>query len=96
MLASQNEEVLAVAVTVALTAGPYNGSTFSVAGRVGVYDDKAEAAVVGGTSRLPDVEDGRAGGVREVRDGGAGRAHVRAAGERRRWQLVVISAVAVD
>jgi hypothetical protein len=52
MLASQHEEVLVVAVTVALTAGPYNGSTFSVAGRVGVYDDKAEAAVVGGTGRL--------------------------------------------
>ena len=52
MLASQHEEVLAVAVTVALTAGPYSGSTFSVAGRVGVYDDKAEAAVVGGTGRL--------------------------------------------
>ena len=52
MLASQHEEVLAVAVavTVALTAGPYSGSTFSVAGRVGVYDDKAEAAVVGGTA----------------------------------------------
>jgi len=52
MLASQQEEVLVVAITVALTAGPYNGSTFSVAGRVGVYDDKAEAAVVGGTGRL--------------------------------------------
>ncbi|KAL6598063.1 hypothetical protein ACP70R_046484 [Stipagrostis hirtigluma subsp. patula] len=52
MLASQHEEVLVVAVTVALTAGPYNGSTFSVAGSVGVYDDKAEAAVVGGTGRL--------------------------------------------
>ena len=52
MLASQHEEVLAVAVTVALTAGPYSGSTFCVAGRVGVYDDKAEAAVVGGTGRL--------------------------------------------
>ena len=35
MLASQHEEVLTVAITVALTAGPYNGSTFSVAGRVG-------------------------------------------------------------
>ena len=52
MLASQHEEVWAVAVTVALTTGPYSGSTFSVAGRVGVYDDKAEAAVVGGTGRL--------------------------------------------
>ena len=52
MLASQHEEVLTVAITVALTAGPYNGSTFSVAGRVGVYDDKAEAAVVGGMGRL--------------------------------------------
>ncbi|RLN39324.1 dirigent protein 19-like [Panicum miliaceum] len=52
MLASQHEEVFVVAVTVALTAGPYNGSTFSVAGRVGVYNDKAEAAVVGGTGRL--------------------------------------------
>ena len=41
-----------VTMTVALTAGPYNGSTFSVAGRVVVYDDKAEAAVVGGTGRL--------------------------------------------
>ncbi|KAL6880453.1 hypothetical protein ACP4OV_012018 [Aristida adscensionis] len=52
MLASQHEEVLVVAVTVALAAGPYNGSTFAVAGSVGVYDDKAEAAVVGGTGRL--------------------------------------------
>jgi hypothetical protein len=48
MLASQHEEVLVVAVTVALTAGPYNGSTFSVAGRV----DMAGTAVVGGTGRL--------------------------------------------
>ena len=52
MLVSQHEEVLAIAVTVALTAGPYSGSTFSVAGRVEVYDDKAEAAMVGGTGRL--------------------------------------------
>ncbi|KAL6880452.1 hypothetical protein ACP4OV_012017 [Aristida adscensionis] len=48
MLASQREEVLVVAVTVALTAGPYGGSTFAVAGRVGIYDDAAEAAVGSG------------------------------------------------
>ncbi|WVZ60967.1 hypothetical protein U9M48_010913 [Paspalum notatum var. saurae] len=52
MLSSQQEEVLVIAVTVALTDGPYNGSTFTVAGRVRIYDDTAEVAVVGGTGLL--------------------------------------------
>ena len=52
MTGSMSRPVFVVSVTLHLTAGPYNGSTFSVAGRVGVYDDKAEAAVVGGTGRL--------------------------------------------
>ena len=85
MLASQHEEVLAVAVTVALTAGPTtaapspwpaaSGLRRQGGGRGGRRHGPAPAR-----RRLPDVEDGRAGGVREVRDGGAGRAHVRAAG----------------
>ncbi|CAL5053409.1 unnamed protein product [Urochloa decumbens] len=52
MLSSQREEVLVAAVTVALTDGPYGGSTFAVAGRVRIYDDAAELAVVGGTGKL--------------------------------------------
>ncbi|KAJ1293073.1 hypothetical protein BS78_01G040100 [Paspalum vaginatum] len=55
MLSSQQEEVLVVAVTVALTDGPYNGSTFALAGRVRIYDDTAEVAVVGGTGLLRRV-----------------------------------------
>ena len=92
MLASQHEEVLAVAVTVALTAGPTTAAPSPWPAASGSTRHGPAPA----RRRLPDVEDGRAGGVREVRDGGAGRAHVRAAGERRRWQLVVISSVAVD
>ncbi|KAL6647637.1 hypothetical protein ACP70R_015074 [Stipagrostis hirtigluma subsp. patula] len=52
MLSSQREEVLVAAVTVVLTEGAYNGSTFAVAGRVGIYDDATELAVVGGTGKL--------------------------------------------
>ncbi|CAN6163681.1 unnamed protein product [Urochloa humidicola] len=52
MLASQRENVLVVAVTVLLTDGPYSGSTFAVAGRVEIYDDAAEVAVIGGTGRF--------------------------------------------
>ncbi|CAL5048341.1 unnamed protein product [Urochloa decumbens] len=52
MLSSQRENVLVVAVTVALTDGPYSGSTFTVAGRVEIYDDAAEVAVVGGTGQF--------------------------------------------
>nr|CAB3455443.1 unnamed protein product [Digitaria exilis] len=52
MLASLREPVLVVSMTVALTAGPYNGSTFAVAGRDNVLDETRELAVVGGTGRL--------------------------------------------
>ncbi|KAK8455941.1 hypothetical protein SEVIR_4G249100v4 [Setaria viridis] len=52
MLSSQHEEVLVAAVTVTLTDGPYSGSTFVIAGRVGIYDDKSELAIVGGTGQL--------------------------------------------
>ncbi|OEL16926.1 hypothetical protein BAE44_0022053 [Dichanthelium oligosanthes] len=52
MLSSQHEEVLVADVTVVLTDGPYDGSTFVVAGRVGIYDDRTELAVVGGTGQL--------------------------------------------
>lgn len=52
MLSSQHEQVLVAAVTVVLTDGPYNGSTFAVAGRVKIFDDTTELAVVGGTGQL--------------------------------------------
>jgi hypothetical protein len=52
MLSSQHEEVLVADVTFALTDGAYSSSTFVVAGRVGIYDDKSELAVVGGTGQL--------------------------------------------
>jgi hypothetical protein len=52
MLSSQREQVLVVAVTVVLADGPYNGSTFAVAGRVKIFDDTTELAVVGGTGGL--------------------------------------------
>ncbi|CAN6196625.1 unnamed protein product [Urochloa humidicola] len=52
MLASAREPVLVVSVTVALTAGPYNGSTFAVAGLDNVVEETRELAVVGGTGRL--------------------------------------------
>ncbi|CAN6222125.1 unnamed protein product [Urochloa humidicola] len=52
MLASAREPVLVVSVTVALTAGPYNGSTLAVAGRDNVVEETRELAVVGGTGRL--------------------------------------------
>ncbi|XP_040382968.1 dirigent protein 1-like [Oryza brachyantha] len=55
MLSSQREAVLVVAVTVALTAGPYNGSTFVVAGRDRVRDETRELAVVGGTGALREA-----------------------------------------
>ncbi|CAN6177784.1 unnamed protein product [Urochloa humidicola] len=52
MLSSKHEEVLVASVTVALTKGPYSGSSFVLTGRVGIYDDAAELAVVGGTGKL--------------------------------------------
>lgn len=52
MLSSQHEEVVVVAITVVLTAGPYNGSTIVVAGRDRIHDDTRELAVVGGTGGL--------------------------------------------
>ncbi|CAN6163676.1 unnamed protein product [Urochloa humidicola] len=52
MLSSKHEEVLVASVTVALTKGPYSGSSFALTGRVGIYDDEAELAVVGGTGKL--------------------------------------------
>ncbi|CAM0151683.1 unnamed protein product [Urochloa decumbens] len=52
MLASLRELVLVVSITVVLTGGPYNGSTFAVAGRDNVLEKTRELAVVGGTGRL--------------------------------------------
>lgn len=52
MLSSQREAVLVVDVTLALTAGPYNGSTIVVAGRDRVQDETRQLAVVGGTGDL--------------------------------------------
>ncbi|CAL5092184.1 unnamed protein product [Urochloa decumbens] len=52
MLASLREPVLVVSITFVLTAGPYNGSTFAVAGRDNVLEETRELAVVGGTGRL--------------------------------------------
>jgi len=49
MLASLSEPALAVSMTVALTAGAYNGSTIAVAGRDDVSASVRELAVVGGT-----------------------------------------------
>jgi len=51
-LASLREPVLVVTMTVALTAGPYNGSTLVVAGRDSVLDETRELAVVGETGKL--------------------------------------------
>ncbi|KAJ1256846.1 hypothetical protein BS78_K286900 [Paspalum vaginatum] len=56
MLSSQHEEVIVVAITVVLTAGPYNGSTLVVAGRDRINDDTRELAVVGGTGDLRGAE----------------------------------------
>ncbi|CAL5092181.1 unnamed protein product [Urochloa decumbens] len=52
MLASLREPVLVVSITVVLTAGPYNGSTFAMAGRDDLLEETRELAVVGGTGML--------------------------------------------
>ncbi|ONM05029.1 dirigent protein 1 [Zea mays] len=49
MLASLTEPVLAVSMTVALTAGAYNGSAVVIVGRDDVSAGVRELAVVGGT-----------------------------------------------
>lgn len=49
MLASLGEPVLAVSMTVVLTAGAYNGSTIAIVGRDDVSASVRELAVVGGT-----------------------------------------------
>ncbi|KAK3143581.1 hypothetical protein QOZ80_4AG0302120 [Eleusine coracana subsp. coracana] len=49
MLASLNEPVLMVTMTVAFTGGAYNGSTVAVVGRDDVSAAVRELAVVGGT-----------------------------------------------
>ncbi|KAK8481047.1 hypothetical protein V6N13_035969 [Hibiscus sabdariffa] len=51
-MSSQEEFSLLMALTYAFTAGPYNGSTFSVLGRNPVMKEEREMPIVGGTGKF--------------------------------------------
>uniref|UniRef100_J3MI21 Dirigent protein n=1 Tax=Oryza brachyantha TaxID=4533 RepID=J3MI21_ORYBR len=52
MLASMARPVFVVSITVAITSGPYNGSSIVVAGRDDTSEEVRELAVVGGSGML--------------------------------------------